>query len=150
MEGHTHMDYKSLNGIETESSGNETLLGVILDNDLQFEAHTKSLCRKAAQKLSPLSRVNKYLTLQCDQKLLIVNSVVKPQFTCCPLIWMFCSRTLKVACRVQVWKKKKNCQPSHKFDYSFIKNDIMFMSVLCIYKKTIILILFKVDPLNSP
>ena len=101
------MDYKSLNGIETESSGNETLLGVILDNDLQFEAHTKSLCRKVAQKLSPLSRVNKYLTLQCDQKLLIVNSVVKPQFVCCPLIWMFCSRTLKVACRVQVWKKKK-------------------------------------------
>ena len=143
------MDYKSLNGIETESSGNETLLGVILDNDLQFEAHTKSLCRKAAQKLSPLSRVNKYLTLQCDQKLLIVNSVVKPQFACCPLIWMFCSRTLKVACRVQVWKKKI-CQTSHKFDYSFIKNDIMFMSVLCIYKKTIILILFKVDPLNSP
>ena len=87
LEGHTHIDCKSLNGIEIESSGNETLSGVILDNDLQFEAHTKSLCRKAAQKLSPLSRVNKYLTLRCDQKLLIVNSVVKPQFTCCPLIW---------------------------------------------------------------
>ena len=32
--------------------------------------------------------------------------------------------------------------------YSFIKNDIMFMYILCVYKKTIILSLFKIDTLN--
>ena len=40
---------------------------------------------------------------------------------------------LKVACRVQIWKKTF-CQNSDNFGYSFIKNDIMFMYVLCIKK----------------
>ena len=34
-----------------------SLLGVILDNNLKVDAHIKSLCRKAAQKLSALSRI---------------------------------------------------------------------------------------------
>ena len=48
---------------------------LILDNDLMFDAHIKSLCRESAQKLSALSRINKYLSY--DQKLLLVNSVLK-------------------------------------------------------------------------
>ena len=55
----------------------------------------------------------------------------------------------KVACRVQIWKKKKTfCQNSNYFGYSFIKNDILFMYLLCIYKKPVILSLFKLDILN--
>ena len=42
--------------------------------------------------------------------------------------------TLKVACRVQIWKKTF-CQNSDKFGYSFTKNDITFMYLLGIYKK---------------
>ena len=49
---------------------------------------------------------------------------------------IFCYSKVKVACRVQIWKKTF-CQNSDKFGYSFIKNDIMFMYILCIYKKTI-------------
>ena len=44
--------------------------------------------------------------------------------------------------------KKSFYQNSGKFGYSFIKNDIMFMYLLCIYKKPIILSLFKIDTLN--
>ena len=54
---------------------------------------------------------------------------------------------IKVACRVQIWKKTF-CQNSDKFCCSFIKNDIMFMYLLYIYKKPIILSLFKIDTLN--
>ena len=43
-------------------------------------------------------------------------------------------------------KKKTFCQNSDKFGYSFIKNDIMFMYILCIKKN--ILSLFKFDTLN--
>ena len=57
---HTHIDYISLNNIEIESSRNEALLGVILDSDLKFDVYIKSLCRKVAQKLSALCRINKY------------------------------------------------------------------------------------------
>ena len=49
----------------------------------------------------------------------------------------------KVGCKVQIWKKN-----SVKFGYSFIKNDVTFMYSLCIYKKPIILSLFKIYTLN--
>ena len=44
--------------------------------------------------------------------------------------------------------EKKTCQNSDYFRYHFIKNDIIFMHLLCIYKKPIILSLFKIDTLN--
>ena len=43
---------------------------------------------------------------------------------------------------------EKNYQNSDNFGHSFIKNDIMFMYLLCIYKKSIIVSLFKIDILN--
>ena len=49
--------------------------------------------------------------------------------------------------RVHIWKNT-SCQNSDKFYYSFIKNDIMFLYLLYIYKKPIILSLFKIDTLN--
>ena len=88
LAGHTQIDCISLNG--NESNRSKSLLGFILDNDLMFDAHIKSLCREAARKLSALCRISKYLSY--DQKLLLVNSVLRSQFTCCPLIWMFSSR----------------------------------------------------------
>ena len=45
-------------------------------------------------------------------------------------------------------EKKTFCQNSDYFRYRFIKNDIMFMHLLCIFKKPIILNLFKIDTLN--
>ena len=44
--------------------------------------------------------------------------------------------------------EKAFCQNSDKFGHSFIKNDIRFMHLVCIYKKPIILKLCKIDTLN--
>ena len=44
--------------------------------------------------------------------------------------------------------EKTFCQNSDRFGYSFIKNDIMFMYLLYIYKKPIILSLFKIYKLH--
>ena len=44
--------------------------------------------------------------------------------------------------------EKTFCQNSDYFGYRFIKNDIRFMYLLCIYKGSIILSLFKIDTLN--
>ena len=63
--GYTQMDYINANGNEIESSRNETLLGIIFDSALKLDARIKSLCRKAAQKLSAFSQINKYPS--CDQ-----------------------------------------------------------------------------------
>ena len=84
-----------LNNNEIASSNVEKLLGILLDSKLNFDSHITSLCKKAGQKLSALARINHYLTQ--DQKLLLLNSVVKSQFSYCPLIWMFTSRYLNNA-----------------------------------------------------
>ena len=44
------------------------------------------------QKLCALARINHYLTP--DQELLLLNALVKSQFSYCPLMWMFTSRYL--------------------------------------------------------
>ena len=51
----------------------------------------KNLCKKASQKIGALSRLSNHLN--DSQKILILNSIVKSQFSYCPLVWMFCSRT---------------------------------------------------------
>ena len=50
----------------------------------------KTNCRKVVQKLSALSRVTPYVEI--DKKELLFKSVVKSQFSYCPIVWMFCSR----------------------------------------------------------
>ena len=84
-----------LNNNEIASSNAEKLLGILLDSKLNFVSHITSLCKKSEQKLSALTRMNHYLTP--DQKLLLLNSIVKSQFSYCPLIWMFTSRYLNNA-----------------------------------------------------
>ena len=74
------------------SSSYEKLLGILIDRDLSFDKHIISLCRKAGQKLDALARISNYLTQ--DQKRRLLDSIIKSQFSYCPLIWMFCSRTL--------------------------------------------------------
>ena len=83
------------NNNEIASSNEEKILDILLDSKLNFESHIISLCKKAGQKPSANARINHYLTL--DQKLLLLNSVVKPQFSYCPLIWMFTSQYLNNA-----------------------------------------------------
>ena len=84
-----------LNNNKITSSNEEKLLGIFLDSKLNFESHIGSLCRKAGQKISALARLKNYLT--SNQRNLLLNSVIKSQFTYCPLIWMFTSRYLNNA-----------------------------------------------------
>ena len=44
-----------------ESSNCETLLGIKIDSNLNFEEHVSTLCRKANQKLHALARISKYI-----------------------------------------------------------------------------------------
>ena len=53
------------------SSNKEKLLGVTIDNHLQFESHIESFCSKASQKLYELSRISSYMSL--DQHKLILK-----------------------------------------------------------------------------
>ena len=67
-----------------ENSKEEVILGITIDNKLTFDSHIKSICRKAGQKLSALSRISPYL--ETDKKELLFKNMVKSQFSYCPLV----------------------------------------------------------------
>ena len=75
-----------------ESSKQQKLLGILLDNELRFDKHVDNLCNKASQKLSALSRVSSYMNT--DKKRIIMKAFVNSQFGYCPLVWMNHSRKL--------------------------------------------------------
>ena len=64
------------------------ILGITLDRKLNFRSHIKKLCRKVGQKLSDLIRISSYI--DTNKKSSLYKSMIKSQFTCCPLVWMFC------------------------------------------------------------
>ena len=74
-----------------ENSKKQKILGVIIDNKLNFKSHISELCERSSQKIVALSRLSIYL--HNFEKKLIFKSIVKSQFIYRPLVWMFCSRT---------------------------------------------------------
>ena len=68
----------------------EKILGIVIDNNLNFKSRMKKIFEKANQKLRALARISKLATP--TQKKKLINSFINAQFTYCPLIWMFSSK----------------------------------------------------------
>ena len=68
------------------------LLGVYIDQRLDFKEHISSLLKEANKKLHALMRIKKYLTQ--DKLRLIMKTFIESQFNYCPLVWMCHSRDL--------------------------------------------------------
>ena len=73
-------------------SSDEKLLGVTIDNNLNFNLHLKNLCKKVGAKVTALARIVKLLPFY--RKRILLKTFVESQFSYCPLIWMFCSRQI--------------------------------------------------------
>ena len=69
----------------------EKLLGIKIDNKLNFDTHVKGLCTKPNNKLRALARATPYMSL--EKKKLVTNSYFNAHFSYCPLIWMLHSRS---------------------------------------------------------
>ena len=76
-----------------KSSTCEKLLGVKIDNKLNFDTHVKGLCKKANNKLRALARATPYMSLENK---FLMNSSFNAQFNYYPLIWMLHKRSNKV------------------------------------------------------
>ena len=74
---------------ETKS---EKILGVTIDSTLKFEEHVENILASGGKKLSALARMS-YI-LRFSKMRLLIKSFVDSQFAYCPLVWMFCSRSL--------------------------------------------------------
>ncbi len=80
-------------GEETiQSSSSVKLLGITIDNKLNFKEHVTKICKKASHKIHALGRIANYLNT--DKLKLIVRAFIESEFAYCPLIWMFHNRTL--------------------------------------------------------
>ena len=69
------------------------LLGIHINNRLNFDYHISQLCKKARKKLHALTRVFKYMNI--SQRKLITNAFIMSQFSYCLLIWMFHRRAME-------------------------------------------------------
>ena len=58
---------------------------------LNFDLHISDICKKAARQINVLCRLNRYLST--ETKLLIYKSFVRSNFSYCPVVWHFCSKS---------------------------------------------------------
>ena len=84
--------YAVINSHEITNSNSEILLRITFDNELNFNEYVSNLCKKASNKLHAVARVYHYMST--DKKRLIMKAFIESQFGYCPLVWMFCSRTM--------------------------------------------------------
>ena len=75
-----------------ECSKSVKLLGITIDNKLDFNEHVSKLCKKVSSKLHALARIANYMSQ--DKLRLVMKSFIESQFNYCPIIWMFHSRSL--------------------------------------------------------
>ena len=68
------------------------LLGVTLDNKLEFNEHVAQLCSKVSKKVHALARISPFMDTANIRKLM--KAFIESQFSYCPLVWMFHNRTL--------------------------------------------------------
>ena len=82
----------SIGNASIETSNTIELLGIIIDNKLNFNEHISNLLKKGNQKLHALARISKYLDK--DKLRIVMKTFIQSQFNYCPLIWMFHSRIM--------------------------------------------------------
>ena len=86
----TNDDLLRFCGEVLEATQIKTVLGMQIDNKINFVNHMKSPCSKASQKLGALKRFSNLLDAQ--KKNLLFSSIIKSHFSYCPLVWTFSSR----------------------------------------------------------
>ena len=75
----------------------ELLLGVTIDDKLNFEEYVSALCKKASLQLNAISRLQIYMGKKEREP--ITNIFIYSNFNYCSLVWHFCS-----------------CKPSNKIE----------------------------------
>ena len=73
-----------------KESKEERLLGVVIDQKLNFKQHLDTVCRKASQKLHALARASTYMPKEKTR--MVMRAFIMSQFSYCPQIWMFYDR----------------------------------------------------------
>lgn len=91
------------------------LLGVFLDNKLNFSHHISNICKKACRQLNCLKRFANYLDEK--SKLLLYKSFIISHFNYCPAVWHACGHTNTVKLEKIQYRALKFIYNDHTSDY---------------------------------
>ena len=83
----------NINNLDIANSELIKLLGVHIDDNLNFTEHISKLYTKTSQKVGVLSHLWKLI--HCKAKLLLCKSFILPYLTYCHLTWHFCKSSDK-------------------------------------------------------
>ena len=82
-------EYISIDQKNIKTSSSVKLLGVHIDDKLNFNLHISKICRSAANQLHALIRLQMFLNF--EEKKTLINSYFYSNFNYCPLVWIFSS-----------------------------------------------------------
>ena len=69
----------SIDGIQITPSTAETLLGITIDSELNFENHLSATCNKVSRKINALERIANYMSL--EKRRILMKTFIGSQFT---------------------------------------------------------------------
>ena len=94
----TNIDQKEIKAVSKVK-----LLGLEIDDELNFNHHINNICKSASNQLNALKRL-KHLS-EFEGRKVLLNTFVMPNFNYCSLVWNFSK-----FCSAQLLKKIKNLQ----------------------------------------
>ena len=84
-------DYKlklNVNGTDIKAYDSIILLGVDIDNALNFSGHISNICKKSSQRVGVINRLRNLVPQKA--KLQLFKSAILPHLTYCNTVWNFC------------------------------------------------------------
>ena len=84
---HKQKEKINLNINGAEIKGQNSVIGVEIDNELNFNNHISIICKKARNKINAISRIQSFLVQK--EKEALVNTFVYSDFNYCLLVWLF-------------------------------------------------------------
>ena len=83
-----HNTNLNLNGKIIRTSDSLKILGVTIDNNINFNEHINNVCDKASQRVGVIMRLRNLIPTTA--KLVLLKSAILPYLTYCYLVWHFC------------------------------------------------------------
>ena len=75
-----------------KNSNNKKLLGINLNNRLDFDSHVANIGNRVRKELHVLARISQYMN--SDKRRMKMKAFIASELGYCPLVWMFHSRKL--------------------------------------------------------
>ena len=83
---HKQKEKINLNINGAEIKGQNSVIGVEIDNELNFNNHISIICKMARNKINAISRIQSFLVQK--EKEALVNTFVYSDFNYCLLVWL--------------------------------------------------------------